>query len=251
MNNRVVAWFSCGASSAIAAKVACERYGAACVVVNVNMEADEHSDNIRFRHDVEKWLGREILQVSNPKFSSIDDVFLKTRYIVGPTGAACTKRLKRDVYEAFFQPGDRNVVGFTSDERDRIAAIEARYPANSYLWLLADVGISKQDCFHILTAAGIELPEMYRLGFNHDNCIGCVKGGMGYWNKIRKLFPEVFRRRAAVERLVGASIINGVYLDELDPEAGNGVPEPKIDCGLFCEGYADLIQVAVNNPVRV
>jgi hypothetical protein len=40
-----------------------ERFGVECVVVNVNMEADEHVDNTRFRHDVEtswmfKWRDR-------------------------------------------------------------------------------------------------------------------------------------------------------------------------------------------------
>ncbi len=37
---------------------------------------------------------------------------------------------------------------------------------------------------------------MYDLGYPNNNCIGCVKGGMGYWNKIRKDFPEVFQKRA-------------------------------------------------------
>lgn len=31
---------------------------------------------------------------------------------------------------------------------------------------------------------------MYDLGYANNNCIGCVKGGIGYWNKIRIDFPE-------------------------------------------------------------
>ena len=25
---------------------------------------------------------------------------------------------------------------------------------------------------------GIEIPVMYRLGYNNNNCVGCVKGGI-------------------------------------------------------------------------
>ena len=32
---------------------------------------------------------------------------------------------------------------------------------------------------------------MYDLGYPNNNCIGCIKGGMGYWNRIRKDFPDI------------------------------------------------------------
>jgi hypothetical protein len=58
----------------------------------------------------------------------------------------------------------------------------------------------------MLWKAGIEIPAMYKMGYNNNNCIGCVKGGMGYWNKIRKDFPEVFNRMAVIEREVGCNV---------------------------------------------
>lgn len=61
---------------------------------------------------------------------------------------------------------------------------------------------------------------MYDLGYHNNNCVGCVKGGMGYWNRIRIDFPEVFRKMAELEREIGHSCINGVYLDELAPGRG-------------------------------
>ena len=79
---------------------------------------------------------------------------------------------------------------------------------------------------------------MYDLGYANNNCIGCVKGGKGYWNKIRVDFPEVFERRAKMEREIGNSILhdkNGmVFLDELDPYAGKMNDEIMDDCSLFC-----------------
>ena len=75
---------------------------------------------------------------------------------------------------------------------------------------------------------------MYDLGYTNNNCIGCVKGGMGYWNKIRKEFPEVFSSRAKLERDIGHSCIKGVFLDELDPNRGRN-DEVIPDCGIMCE----------------
>lgn len=75
---------------------------------------------------------------------------------------------------------------------------------------------------------------MYDLGYPNNNCIGCVKGGMWYWNKIRKDFPEVFKRRAKQEREIGHSCINGVYLDELDPDRGKESEEILQDCSIMC-----------------
>jgi len=92
-----------------------------------------------------------------------------------------------------------------------------------------------EEAHKILKASGIKRPAMYDLGYNNNNCIGCVKGGMGYWNHIRIDFPEVFEARAKMERLIGASCIRGVYLDELDPERGRHTPPVVEDCGVLCE----------------
>ena len=75
---------------------------------------------------------------------------------------------------------------------------------------------------------------MYDLGYPNNNCIGCVKGGMGYWNKIRVDFPEVFKKRAELEREIGHSCLNGVFLDELEPDRGNMNLEVFPDCSIMC-----------------
>ena len=81
-------------------------------------------------------------------------------------------------------------------------------------------------------------PWNYEHGYSNNNCIGCIKGGMGYWNHIRKDFPEVFESRAKLEREVGHSMLkdkNGpVYLDELDPNRGDMNTEIMPDCGIMC-----------------
>ena len=81
---------------------------------------------------------------------------------------------------------------------------------------------------------------MYRLGYHHNNCIGCVKAtGAGYWNKIRQDFPERFWMMAGASRALGAKMTrNGserIYLDELPINIGRYQDEPEIQCGIFCE----------------
>jgi hypothetical protein len=94
-----------------------------------------------------------------------------------------------------------------------------------------------------LYEAGIEIPAMYKLGYTNNNCIGCVKGQQGYWNKIRIDFPEVFERMAKLERELNVAINKTyagdgkrkrVFLDELDPQAGRYTMEPNIECGVLC-----------------
>jgi len=77
--------------------------------------------------------------------------------------------------------------------------------------IYCSVGLTKEMCAGLLLKNGIELPEMYKLGYSNNNCIGCVKGGKGYWNKIKTDFPPVFKRMAELERKVGYSCINGLF----------------------------------------
>lgn len=89
-------------------------------------------------------------------------------------------------------------------------------------------------CWSFLIALGVKRPVMYDMGYNNNNCIGCIKGGMGYWNKIRIDFPEVFESRAKLERDIGYSILKDCFLDELDPNRGRMSEEVMQDCNIFC-----------------
>jgi hypothetical protein len=104
---------------------------------------------------------------------------------------------------------------------------------------LIERGITKDDALHLVERAGIELPVLYRLGYRNNNCIGCVKGGMGYWNKVRVDFPEEFARMAQLEREIGHSCLHNdaegsVWLDELHPHRGNYALERSDGCSLDC-----------------
>ena len=59
MKETIAVWFSCGAASAVAAKLAIEKYGETHNVIIVNNPVvNEHEDNRRFLKDCEEWFGR-------------------------------------------------------------------------------------------------------------------------------------------------------------------------------------------------
>ena len=95
--------------------------------------------------------------------------------------------------------------------------------------------MTKEAAHGLADKLGLKRPVMYDLGYQNNNCIGCVKGGKGYWNKIRKDFPDVFTRRQAMERMIGHSCINGTFLDELDPNEGRFEDDIPQECGIYCE----------------
>lgn len=240
--NRVLVWFSCGAASAVAAKIATKLYPSTVEILYCDTLAYEHPDNKRFLLDVGSWLGHPIKILSSPKYKDIYDVFIKTRFLVGVGGARCTQELKRNVRKAYERPGDRHIFGFTSEEGHRIDRFDTENPLIQAEFPLYDRGISKSQCFEELTRAGIELPMMYRLGYKNNNCIGCVKGQQGYWNKIRVDFPEAYERMAKMERELGVAINKyyvgphrvKLFLDEMKPKEGNYESEGDMECGVLC-----------------
>jgi len=237
---KTVAWFSCGATSAIACKLAIEKDP--LTVVAYCDTGSEHPDNSRFLLDCEKWYGKHIVSLRSRTYSDIWDVFKRTRYLAGVKGARCTAEMKKVPRFEFQEPGALHVFGFDKSEKERAKRFLANNPDTNAWFPLIEAGLSKQDCLDRITEAGIELPMMYRLGYKNNNCIGCVKGQSGYWNKIRVDFPEVFDRMAKVERELNAAICKTykggprqrVFLDELPPDMGRYESELEIKCGLIC-----------------
>lgn len=241
----IAVWFSCGAASAVAAKKAIDKYGGiATVRVINNPVAEEHPDNQRFLRDVQDWIGVEIETAVNDKFPSCSavDVWSERKYMSGNAGAPCTLELKKMARRQWEERNhaDWHVLGFTFDEQDRAKRFAKRERKN-LLPVLVNACISKSDCFRILFLAGIEPPEIYKLGYPNANCIGCVKATSAtYWNHVRKVHPDVFEQRAKQSREIGARLVRHkgkrIFLDEL-PSDAEGAPMKTLDfeCGSFCE----------------
>ncbi len=227
----VVSWFSAGVSSAVATKLMVDQIDK---IIYVHID-DQHPDTIRFVKDCESWFGKEIEIMQSP-YKTVESVLLAMSYVNSPYGAPCTKILKKRVRKEW-ESGESHtyVWGLDVNEKDRIVNLEKDNPQHLHTFPLIKKHISKMEAHTILSASGIKRPAMYELGYYNNNCIGCVKGKFGYWNKIRIDFPDVFKARAEMERLVGATCINGVFLDELEPDRGRKQKPICDDCGILCE----------------
>lgn len=202
---RIVCQFSCGAASAVATKLAIAQYGDTHDVQILNAYLkQEHPDNRRFLADCEKWFGRPVTVLRDQKYGAdIIQVFRRERFIKNQRGAPCTRILKRQLLDGWKQPGDVLVFGFTAEEADRFEDFQERNPERPALAPLIEKGLGKDDCKAMVERAGIELPFMYRQGYDNANCIGCVKGGEGYFRAIREDFPEQFEELCKVQDELG------------------------------------------------
>lgn len=235
---RVLCWFSAGGPSAVAAKLSLSLYGHERVVIAYIDPGSEHPDNERFVTDAERWFEQDVVRLKSDRFVDTWDVWAQRRFIAGQHGAPCTAELKKRVRFGFERPDDIQVFGYTADERHRVDRFRAENPGVDLVTPLVDRSLSRSDCLAILERAGIELPAMYRLGYHNANCVGCPKGGLGYWNKIRVDFPDTFLRMALLERELGYASQHDrhgpIFLDELDPERGDYPSEVSTECGLLC-----------------
>ena len=232
-----VSWFSAGVSSAVATRLAIDEIDE---IIYTHID-DQHEDTLRFVRECEAWFGKPVKVLQSPH-KTVEHVILTSGgkgFLNGPYGAPCTRILKRRIRQEWEidhpHPDLTYVWGMDASESKRADRIIGAMPKQSHRFPLIEQNIGKEEAHAILTASGIERPAMYGMGYHNNNCVGCLKGGMGYWNKIRVDFPEVFAARAALERKIGASCINGTFLDELDPERGRQDGPIVADCGIMCE----------------
>lgn len=237
-----IAWFSCGAASFVASQIALARDPSVSIVyIDVGWE---HEDNHRFMLDAQGALGVEIKTIKHPTFASPGEVFLKKRFLSTIAGAPCTMELKKRVRQKYETGEEVQYFGFHAGEekrRDRFLASNQEQ-AHLFRFPLIEEGITKERCLSIVSSLGILPPITYRMGYKNANCIGCVKGGKGYWKKIREDFPERFEEMAQIEEAVGYTLFRAT------PKQG-GQPTPlrsidwstvkeqgglEWDCGILC-----------------
>lgn len=235
-----VCWISAGVSSFIAGYLAenVDKF----IYIDV---ADQHEDSMRFVKDCERVCGKEIEVISSSEYKNVDEAIRSYGMIKNPYSqyAPCTNMLKKVVRQKWEREHAEYeftyVWGYDCNEKHRADRLEETMPEYNHEFPLIEKYLTKADVHAMAERLGIKRPYMYELGYKNNNCIGCVKGGMGYWNKIRKDFPKVFESRAKLERDIGASILKEsdgtpLYLDELEPNRGRFEDEIMADCSIMC-----------------
>lgn len=206
MKKDIVCWWSGGITSAVACKVAIDLFKGRCRVIMIDT-GNEDEDTYRFKSDCELWYNQEIEVISwiGSRYGSIQEVWEKHTSLNVATGAICSTELKRKVREEWQKTNifEHQVFGFEFDKKEfnRALGLTLNHPKTESIYPLLMMGYDKDKCLEIVTNAGIEVPRMYKLGFRNNNCFktGCVQGGIGYWQKMKKDFPEKFNAMADME----------------------------------------------------
>ena len=264
-----IAWWSGGVTSAVACKLALDLWDRVQIVMIDT--GNEDDDTYRFKADCEQWYGQEIRVIRNEDYGSIQDVWLKHKSLNVANGAICSSELKRKVRERYQKTVDfdRQVFGFDIDEPKRAKSMTLNHPTAKPCYPLLLMGWSKKKCIEIIQTEGIDIPLMYQLGFHNNNCFGtgCVQGGIGYWKKMQREFPEKFEAMAEMEHKLTA--MRGFPVTMLKDQSRDGdlvflkphpeyplhkdlsmmtgrEVEPLVECNGFCGTY-DL-QTKTNQP---
>lgn len=234
MTKMTVCWLSAGVSSFVAGYLIKDEIDK-FIYIDID---DQHPDSMRFIKDCETALDKPVEIIKSP-YGSVERVCRGFGFINSAYGAKCTDVLKKRVRKEWeYKNSDKMLTyvwGFDCNESKRANRLSETMIMQEHRFPLIEKNLSKEEAHGICKLIGIKRPLMYDLGYNNNNCIGCIKGGMGYWNKIRIDFPEVFKSRAKLERDIGRSCIKGVYLDELDPKRGRMTDEVMQDCSIFCQ----------------
>lgn len=142
-----------------------------------------------------------------PQFEWIADgrdpwqVFRDVRWIGNSRRAQCSHLLKQAVslkyMKANFPDPDSAVLylGIDWTEEHRKAAPTRNWqPWTVEFPMCEEPLVDKTDVMKDLSELGIELPELYKLGFSHNNCGGfCVRAGQGHFANLLKQKPELYK----------------------------------------------------------
>jgi 3'-phosphoadenosine 5'-phosphosulfate sulfotransferase (PAPS reductase)/FAD synthetase len=201
----IICWFSGGITSAVACKLAIDKYGKErCRVIMLDTK-NEHEDTYRFLKDCETWYDIKIELLKSQDYANIQETWYRHVSLNTANGAICSYMLKRRVREKWEKENTykHQVFGFEFDKKEmnRAKAMEINHPQTSPIFPLIENKLNKDDCIKLVQENNINVPLAYKLGFMNNNCLktGCVQGGIGYWKKIQKEMPELFHNMAKVE----------------------------------------------------
>jgi len=201
----IICWWSGGVTSAVACFLAIQLFGIdRCRIIFIDT-FNEHFDTYRFKNDCERWYGIEIETITGigTEYKRIQDVWFSFLSLNVATGAICSSQLKRLVREKWEKENkfSHQVFGFDISEGKRSIQMKDNSPQAKAIFPLLFYAYSKKDCFDFLKYEFIPIPLMSWLGFHNNNCFGtgCVQGGIGYWQKMKKDFYFKFLRMAVIE----------------------------------------------------
>lgn len=228
----------------MAAKRVAEKYGTADLVLLFADVNGEHPDNYRFLLEAARWVGGELVILTNDGMT-IWDAFRKARFLGNSRIDPCSRMLKREPMrkwlEKWCDPNETLVhLGFDWTEEHRLVrALPHWDPWTIEAPLCWEPVMDKAEGMALMTAAGVQPPLLTRMGFPHANCAGgCVKAGQKHFRKLLMDLPDEYAAWEANE--AGMQEFLGTPVTILrDRSGGETKPLSLVDMRARVEGEMD------------
>lgn len=215
---RVVVTLSGGKASAWCGGWALRNFKRSDVILYFNDTKWEHPDLYRFLSDLERHWKHPITYDSDGR--SPEELFRDNRALANNRMPFCSRILKAERLQSFYKHGDTLIFGIGTGEAHRahrLVAVYQKIAAKTGKWpklkfpLIAEA-VTKQQIDTWLGGTGIEQPELYRLGFEHNNCSGgCVRAGKASWARLYRTLPDVYAERERVEQEMGEHLCKRIH----------------------------------------
>lgn len=252
---RIIVALSGGKASAWCAGWAFRNFKTVPVVLYFNDTKWEHPDLYRFLNDLEKYFNHPIIYDSDGR--NPEQVFIDERFLGNNRVPICSKILKAKRLQSFYQDGDILVFGIGIHEKRRADRLVSAYQVAAaklkkiptLRFPLIEENICPVDVDRFIQRVGIVEPELYRLGFSHNNCFGgCVRSGKGQWLHLLKELPKVYGDREETEKHLSIELgrrvsflpdISLVELREYEEMQGQLFDNPDFDeCIGICDSFS-------------
>jgi hypothetical protein len=183
----------------------------------------EDADLYRFLEQTVQDFGCKFVKLADGR--NIWELFKEEKFLGNSRTTPCSRILKQDVISkwcAECQMPYTEHFGFYWDETHRLARLMAARDTPVFS-ILHSSRMVQSDLIDLLSAKGIEIPRLYKMGLTHNNCGGgCVKAGKAHWTQLLEVFPERFAEWELNERQIQEHIgkpvtmlKNGLSLENL------------------------------------
>lgn len=172
------------------------------------MLPNEHPDQYRMMHDIEKALGIKVRDIGTGKTPL--DIFYQEGFIGNSLHDVCSRILKREQSMRYvkenYPVGTNIYLGIGASEIDREMAIRKNWEGYGYnikLPLIEMSWIDNNVLMNVCRSMFGYVPALYENGFSHGNCHGaCIKSGIKQWLKLLDIYPVVYRQWEECEEWV-------------------------------------------------
>ncbi|MDN4067513.1 phosphoadenosine phosphosulfate reductase family protein [Paenibacillus vini] len=103
----------------------------------------------------------------------------------------------------------------------------------------------------VLKKYDINKPELYNLGFTHNNCHGrCIKAGQGHNRLLKHSFPEIFNKHMEEEYHISMYTSSYRYISSLESDGRDGLTDEVKEKWLIQldDAYRDYFYGAAEKP---